>query len=165
MSCHRALRARRNFLLTIYYSFYCSKSLVAIISSVWLHFLVKTPKHRIPEHRRTNTPKGENTEKSWHQLPKLETEFYIILLSCHVILTYHIALIHHIILIYFVSISYTLITIIHNPGIISHHADIIPYCYIVLYHNIWYGYFDCWYNIIHIYRSHGNNLRYQIDTI
>ena len=116
-------------------------------------FSCENPKHRIPEHRWTNTPKGENTEKSWHQLPKLETEYYIILLSCHVILIYHIALIHHIILIYFVLISYTLITIIHHPGIISHHADIIPCCHIVLYHIIWYGYFNCWYNIIYIYIS------------
>ena len=170
-------------------------------------FSCENPKHRIPEHRRANTPKGENTEKWWHQLPKLETEYFIILLSCHVILIYHIALIHHIILIYFVLISYTLITIIHHPGIISHHVDIMPCCYIVTetkmssfwrnfnhwlhwklsfwqlpvqpvmkisskwrhfrfggvvsYHIIWYGYFNCWYNIIHIYRSHGNNLRYQ----
>ena len=123
-------------------------------------FSCENPKHRIPEHRRTNTPKGENTEKSRYQLPKLETEYYIILLSCHVKLIYHIALIHHIILIYFVLIS-TLITIIHHPGIISHHADIMPCCYILWYHIIWYGYFNCRYNIIHIYRSHGNNLRYQ----
>ena len=80
--------------------------------------------------------------------------------SCHVILIYHIALIHHMILIYFVLISYILITIIHYPGIISHHADIMLCCYIMWYHIIWYGYFNCWYNIIHIYRSHGNNLRY-----
>ena len=124
-------------------------------------FFCENPKHRIPEHRRANTPKGENTDKSWHQLPKLETEYYIILLSCHVILIYHIALIHHIILIYFVLISYTLITIIHHPGIISHHADIMSCWYIVWYHIIWYGCFNCWYNIIHLYRSHGNNLRYQ----
>ena len=117
-------------------------------------FSCENPKHRNTEYRSTEGPtlrRVENTEKSWYQLPKLETEYYIILLSCHVILIYHIALIHHIILIYFVLISYTLITIIHYPGIISHHADNMPCCYIVWYHIIWYGYFNCWYNIIYIY--------------
>ena len=163
MSCHCALRARRNFLLTTYYSlllFEIARSYRYNLFNMTA-FFCENPKHRIPEHRRANTPKGENTDKSWHQLPKLETEYYIILLSCHVILIYHIALIHHIILIYFVLISYTLITIIHHPGIISHHADIMSCWYIVWYHIIWYGCFNCWYNIIHLYRSHGNNLRYQ----
>ena len=121
----------------------------------------ENPKHRTPEHRRANTPRGQNTKNLWYQLPKLETEYYIILLSYHVILIYHIALIHHIILIYIVLISYTLITMIHHPGIISHHADIMSCWYIGWYHIIWYGYFNCWYNIIRIYRRHGNNLRYQ----
>ena len=101
-------------------------------------FSCENPKHRNTEYRSTEEPtlrRVENTEKSWYQLPKLETEYYIILLSCHVILIYHIALIHHIILIYFVLISYTLITIIHYPGIISHHADIMLYC-VVTYHMI-----------------------------
>ena len=106
-------------------------------------------KHRTPEHRRANTPKGQNTEKSWYQLLKFETEYYIILLPCHVILIYHIALIYHIILIYLVLISYTLITTIHRPDIISHHADIMS-CWYIWYHIIQYGYFHCWYNIIHI---------------
>ena len=163
MSCHCALRARRNFLLTTYYSFLLFEIARSYLYNLFnmTAFFCENPKHRIPEHRRANTPKGENTDKSWHQLPKLETECYIILLSCHVILIYHIALIHHIILIYFVLISYTLITIIHHPGIISHHADIMACWYIVWYHIIWYGCFNCWYNIIHLYPSHGNNLRYQ----
>ena len=163
MSYQYALKARRNFPSTISYSFCCSKSPVAMISSIWLHCLVKTPNAETPN---TRAPKGQhtegsNTEKSWYQLPKLETEYYIILLSCHVILIYHIALIHHKILIYIVLISHTLITIIHHPGIISHHTDIMSCWYIVWYHIIWYEYFNCWYNIIRIYRRHGNNLRYQ----
>ena len=109
MSYQYAPKAR-NFPSTISYSFCCSKSPVAMISSKWLHYLrgkPQTSKHRTPGHRRANTPKGQNTEKSWYQLPKLETEYYIILLSCHGILINHIALIHHIILIYIVLIVYS----------------------------------------------------------
>ena len=83
------------------------------------------------------------------------------MLSCHVILIYHIALIHHIILIYFVLISYTLITIIHHPGIwypimlISCHVAIL--CGIISYDTD----ISIADTISYIYRIHGNNLRYQ----
>ena len=89
----------------------------------------ENPKRRNTEHRGTKGPthRRVKTPKSHGQLPKLETEYYIILLSCHVILIYQIAQIHHIIMTYIVLISYTLITIIHHPGIISHHADIMSY--------------------------------------
>ena len=50
MSYHCALKARRNFPLTISYSFCCSKSLVAIIS--------------LPN---TGAPKGQHTEGSKHR--------------------------------------------------------------------------------------------------
>ena len=96
-------------------------------------FKTQTPKHRTPEHQRANTSKGQNTKKSWYQLHRFETEYHIILLSCHALLIYHIALMHDIILIYLVLISYTLITIINHPGIISHHADIMSCWYIVWY--------------------------------
>ena len=136
MSCHCALRARRNFLLTVYYSFCCSKSLVAILSSIWLHFLVKTPNTETPN---TKTPKGQHSEGL--KTPKSHDTSYpslrqnIISYCCRVMSYWYIALIHHIILIYFVLISYTLITIIHYPGIISHHADIMLY-FVVSYHMI-----------------------------
>ena len=177
MSCHCALRARRNFLLIIYYSFCCSKSLVAIISSIWPNFLVKTPNTETPN---AGASKGQHSEGWKHR--KVMTPvtqawdrilYHTAVVSCHTDISYRADTSYNIVmgvydiktkyirLIYFVLISYTPITIIHHPGIISHYADIMPCCYIVLYHIIWYGYFNCWYNIIHIYRSHGNNLCYQ----
>ena len=55
-----ALKARRNFPLTLSHSLCCSKSLAAIISSIRPRCLVKTPKHRTPEHWRSKTPKGHD---------------------------------------------------------------------------------------------------------
>ena len=66
MSYHCALKARRNFPLTISYSFCRSKSLVAMISSIWLYCLVKTPNTETPNtegptHRWVKTPKSHDT--------------------------------------------------------------------------------------------------------
>ena len=87
MSCHCALRARRNFLLTISYSFYCSKSLVAIISSTWLYFLVKTPN--------TGAAKGQHTEGSKHRKVMIAATqawdrilYYTVVVSCHTDISY-----------------------------------------------------------------------------
>ena len=66
-----------------------------------------------------------HTDISYHCCLVMSYWYIISLLSCHVILLYHIALIHHMILIYLVLISYTLITIIHHPGITSHHTYIV----------------------------------------
>ena len=144
----RRPKSEGNLTLTIFHSFCCSKSLVAIISSIWPHCLLKiqnakTPNTEGPTHRRVKTPKNHDTSyKSLRQNSRsycrLVMSYWniISLLSCHVILIYHIALIHHIILIYFVLISYSLITIVHLPGIISHYADIMSSWYILWYHII-----------------------------
>ena len=92
MSCHCALRARRNFLLTIYYSLCCSKSLVAIISSIWLHFLVKTPNTEISN---TGAPKDQHSEGWKHR--KVMTPvtqawdrilYHTVVVSCHTDISY-----------------------------------------------------------------------------
>ena len=137
----------------------------------------QTPKHRTLEHRRAITPKGQHTEGSKHwkvMIPVTQVWdrilYHTAVVSCHSDISYHccrvmlywyFALMHHIVLIYLVLISYTLIIMIHHPGIISYHANITSWWYIVWYHIIQYWYFNCWYNIIRIYRSHGNNLCYQ----
>ena len=92
MSCHCALRERRNFLLTIYYSFCCSKSLVAIISSIWLHFLMKTPNTETPN---TGAPKGQHSEGWKHRkvmTPVIQawdgTLYHTAVVSCHTDISY-----------------------------------------------------------------------------
>ena len=134
----------------------------------------KNPNAETPN---TGAPKGHHTEGSKHRkviLPVTQVwdrmTYHTAVMSCHTDISYHccrvmlywyIALMHHIMLIYLVLISYSLIMIIYHPGIISHHANITSWWYIVWYHIIQYWYFNFWYNIIRIYRSHGNNLRYQ----
>ena len=114
----------------------------------------ENPKRRNTEHRGTEGP-----THWWVKTPKSHDTSYPSLRRN--IISYHFDTSCNRD-IYIVLISYTLIIIIHHPGIISHHADIMTSCwYIVWYHIIWYRYFNCWCNIIRIYRSHGNNLHYQ----
>ena len=188
----------------------------------------QSPEHRStegPTHRRVKTPKSHDTSYT-------SFRYYIILLSCHVILIYHITSVvscptdisyrtdtsyntdisrldiiyshynntqswhhisscrYHVILIYCVVYH----IILHH--ITSHHIiydiwfmkydiwyDMIymiwymTLCHVISYHIIYhtsyhiiyhiisyhisYWYFNCYCNIIRIYRSHSNNLRYQ----
>ena len=145
MLYHCALKTRRNFPMTIFHSFCCSKSLVAIISSIWPHCLVKTPN---AETSNTGAPKGQHTEGSKHRKVMIPVNqvwdrilYHTAVVSCHtdisyhcwchvILLIYHIVLIHHTILIYLVLISFTLITIIHHY--------IPSCCYHVMLIYLWY---------------------------
>ena len=155
MLYHCALKARRNFPLTISYSFYFSKSLVAIISSIWLHCLVKNPNAETPN---TGAPKGQHTEGSKHRkvvIPATQVWdrilYHTAVASCHTD-------------IYRTDTSYntdiSCLDIIysrynnrpswHHIPANGQHADIMSCWYIVWYHIIQYGYVNCRYNIIHI---------------
>ena len=91
MSYQCTLKARRNFPLTISYSFCGSKSLVAMIYSIWLHCLVKTPNAETPN---TGAPKGQHTEGSKHRkVMILATQawdgiLYTAVVSCHTDISY-----------------------------------------------------------------------------
>ena len=147
MSCHCALRARGNFLLTISYSFYCSKSLVAIISSTWLYFLVKTPNTGTPN---TGAPKGQHTEGSKHRKVMIAVTqawdrifYYTAVVSCHTDISYR------------TDTSYN--TDIFCLDIIYSHYNNTPSCGIISYDTD----ISIADTISYIYRIHGNNLRYQ----
>ena len=89
----------------------------------------ENPKRRTPGHRRANTPKGQNSEKSWYQQPKLETEYYhTAVVSCHTDISYRS------------DTSYN--TDIYCLDIIYSHYNNIP---------SWHHIPSCWYHVMLIY--------------
>ena len=132
MSYHCALKARTNFPLTISYSFCCLKSLVAMISLIWLHCLVKTPN---AETLNTGAPKDQHTEGSKHRkvmIPATQAWdgilYHTAVMSCHT------------------DVSYRSDT--------SYNADI--YCLDIIYSHYnntpsWHHIPSCWYHAMLIY--------------
>ena len=132
MSYHCALKTRTNFPLTISYSFCCLKSLVAMISLIWLHCLVKTPN---AETLNTGAPKDRHTEGSKHRkvmIPATQAWdgilYHTAVMSCHT------------------DVSYRSDT--------SYNADI--YCLDIIYSHYnntpsWHHIPSCWYHAMLIY--------------
>ena len=143
---------------------------IAIISSIWLHFLVKTPNTETPN---TGAPKGQHSEG--RKLRKVMTPvtqawdrifYHTAVVSCHTDISYRTDTSYKtdIFCLDIIYSHYNNTPSWHHIPSCWYHAMllycVVPY-HIISFHIIWYGYFNCWYNIIHIYRSHGNNLRYQ----
>ena len=101
--------------------------LAAIISSIHPHCLVKTANSETPN---TGTSKGQRDK------------IYIAVVLCHTDLSYGPDTSYNTD-IYIILISHAFVIMIHHPGVISHHADIITCWYVVWYHMLQYWYVNC----------------------
>ena len=101
--------------------------LAAIISSIHPHCLVKTANSETPN---TGTSKGQRDE------------IYIAVVLCHTDLSYGPDTSYNTD-IYIILIWHAFVIMIHHPGVISHHADIITCWYVVWYHMLQYWYVNC----------------------